>query len=100
MLMNGKEVNHLVIGEETFDKSNLIGRKVRVNYSDLIADMPLSFDPKTGKINWSTKSICNLHSSDTWEIVAQSRVLDYVYLVEPNYIYGGWTHLSNLEFID
>lgn len=99
MLMNGKEVNHLVIGGETFDKSNLIGRKVRAK-DNVSYSMPVSFDPKTGKTNWSTKSVCGLKDSDTWEIVAQSRVLDYVYLVEPNYIYGGWTHLSNLEFID
>lgn len=98
MLMNGKEVNHLVVGGETFDKSNLIGRKVKGKGTDYA--MPLSFDPKTGKGVWSTKSVCGLLTSSTWEIVAQARVLNYVYLVEPNYIYGGWAHLSDLEFID
>lgn len=29
MLMNGKEVNHLVVGEETFDKS-YIGKKAKL----------------------------------------------------------------------
>lgn len=98
MLMNGKEVKHLVIGGESFDKSNLIGRKVKAKGTDYM--MPISFDPKTGEANWSTKSVCGLGTSKTWEIVAQARVLDYVYLVEPNHIYGGWAHLSDVEFID
>ena len=99
MLMNGKEVNHLIIDGETFDKSNLIGRKVKAA-TDSDYSMPLSFDPKTGKGKWSTKSVCSIGTSETWEIVAQARVSDYVYLVEPNYIYGGWAHLSDLKFID
>ena len=98
MMMNGKEVNHLIVGGETFDKSNLIGRKVKAKDTGYV--MPLSFDPKTGEGNWGTKSVCGLKESDTWEIVAQARVLDLVYLVEPNHIYGGWAHLSDLTFID
>lgn len=98
MLMNGKEVNHLVINGETFDKSNLIGRKVKAK--DESYAMPVSFDPKTGEGNWKTKFVCGLGDSDTWEIVAQARVSDLVYLVESNHIYGGWTHLSYLEFVD
>lgn len=98
MLMNGKEVNHLVVGGETFDKSNLIGRKVKGKGTDYA--MPVSFDPKTGKGVWSTKSVCGLMTSSTWEIVAQARISNLVYLVEPNYIYGGWANLSDLEFID
>lgn len=98
MLMNGKEVNHLVIAGETFDKSNLIGRKVKAKGASYV--MPLSFDPKTGKIDSGTKRVCSLGDSDNWEIVAQARVLDYVYLVAPNNIYGGWANLSDLKFID
>lgn len=98
LMMNGKEVNHLIVGGETFDKSNLIGRKVKAKGTSYV--MPLSFDPKTGKTNFGTKKVCSLGDSDTWEIVAQARVLDYVYLVEPSNINGGWANLADLEFID
>ena len=98
MLLNGKEANHLIIGGETFDKSNLIGRKVKAKGGDYV--MYLSFDPKTGGHNQGAKYVCSLWDSDTWEIVAQARVLDYVYLVAPNNINGGWANLSDLKFID
>lgn len=98
MLLNGKEANHLIIGGEIFDKSNLIGRKVKAKYGDYV--MYLGFDPKTGGHNQGAKFVCSLKDSATWEIVAQARVLDLVYLVEPYHLYGGWANLSDLTFID
>ena len=99
MLMNGKEVNHLVVGGETFDKSNLIGRKVKGKGTDYV--MPVSFDPKTGYSGPGAKSVCSLDNCIMWEIVAQARVSDLIYLIDPiNKVLGGWTHLSSVEFID
>lgn len=98
MLMNGKEVNHLIVSGETFDKSNLIGRKVKSKGTSYV--MPSSFDPKTGEFTIGVEYVCSLGDWSTWEIAAQARGFDYVYLVSPNHIYGGWTSLSNVEFID
>lgn len=49
--------------------------------------MPSNFDPKTGKFPLGVECVCSLDDWSTWEIVAQARVSDYVYLVEPNYIW-------------
>lgn len=101
MLMNGKEVNHLVIGGETFDKSNLIGRKVKAKNKNIYHAMPVSFDTKTGYIEPGTKYVCGLGDCIMWEIVAQARVSDLIYLIDPiNNILGGWAHLTDVEFID
>ena len=101
MLMNGQEVNHLVIGGETFDKSNFIGRKVKAAKGANNHAMPVSFDPKTGYFEPGTTYVCSLGDCIMWEIIAQARISDLIYLIDPiNKISGGWAHLSDVEFIE
>ena len=88
MLMKGKEVNHLIIDGETFDKS-YVGRKVRL-VKDCVTRGYISSSYGDHLIAEGNASVMLAGSENT--IIAIYK--DWVS------IYGGWVKKTDVELID
>lgn len=88
MLMNGKEVNHLIIGGETFDKS-YVGRKVRL-LKDCVTRGYISSSYGDHLVAEGNAGVMLAGSENT--IIATYK--DWVS------IYGGWVKKSDVKLIN
>lgn len=94
MLMNGKEVNHLVVGGETFDKSFDGGRKVRTVRNATIGEID-----ESGRIH-------DQNGTNGWYIeknMVVSVIARYKNAFCVAYGYGNyaaWVSIDDIEFID
>lgn len=99
LLMNGKEVNHLIINGEAFDKSYSAGVKAKV-----ISDFTY-----VGAINKNGDIICK--GSDGGRYTkSQGDILTIICIYKnaaafltddgEKYNKGSWVSLDNIEFID
>lgn len=89
MLMNGKEVNHLIIGGEQFDKS-YVGRKVRLVKDCLMRGYISN--------NFGLESLDRQGNAGTMLAGSENTIIatykDWVS------IYGGWVKKTDVELID
>ena len=88
MLMNGKEVNHLIIGGEKYDKS-YVGRKVRL-VKDCVTRGYISNSYGEHLVAEGNAGVMLAGSENT--IIATYK--DWVS------IYGGWVEKSDIKLID
>lgn len=98
LLMNGKEVNHLIVNGEAFDKSYSAGVKARVTSTSYV-----------GTIN-KNGDIISRHFDGGMPFKNRGDILTVVgiyknaaaYLADDGekYIRGSWISLDNIEFID
>lgn len=98
MLMNGKEVNHLVINGDRFDKS-YVGLKIKINKGSLPLYGELTFD---GDI----ANYLSTADSRVTDFTILAKYKDKVYISrsfeDPNNAYGaafGWTDISNVTVL-
>lgn len=101
MLMNGKEVNHLVIGRETFDKSYSAGVKAKV--------VERKGPAWIGSIRKDGTVISSLpggggYAKEAGDIVTVIAIYKNAAAILAadiqDYNTGSWISLDNLEFID
>lgn len=101
MLMNGKEINHLVIGGETFDKSYSAGVKAKVVAKGGYAE--------TGSIKKDGTIVSGASggggyaktAGDIVTVIAIYKNAAAVLANDTDFIMSGsWVYLDNLEFID
>lgn len=98
LIMNGKEVNHLVIAGETFDKSYSAGVKARV-----ISHSHVGSINKNGDII-SRLSDGGMPFKDQGDILTVVGIYKNAaaYLADDGeqYTRGSWISLNDIEFID
>ena len=92
--MNGEEVNHLVIGGETFDKSFDGGIKVRT-----IRDVTAGGINESGIIHYHPGSGGWYVPKDTTLSVI-ARYKNAVCMATESGNYAGWISMDDIEFID
>ena len=94
MLMNDKEVNHLVIGGEVFDKSFDGGIKVRV-----IKESPLGVINKSGEI--VPESIGGRGRIQKGRVITLiARYRNAVCMTAEDVGCSGWMSINDVEFLD
>lgn len=97
MLMNGKEVNHLVIGSETFDKSYSAGVKAKVIHNNA----PIGVVKKDGSIYDVEQHNGAQYVMPKGRIVTViSRYKDAVSVLYEDHSSRSWMSIYDLEFID
>ena len=110
MLMNGEEVNHLVVGGETFDKS-FINKKVKTK--DVLGSDTVSIydgiNSDGGVFQYGSGNY-SVYTGDVFIVLA--KFLSYVYIAnsgnppktnktrQDKYMGFGWTSLNNIEILD
>lgn len=101
MLMNGKEVNNLIVNGDVYTKANFVGKRAKAK-SPSHALSPV-IDPKTGDIVIGMGIVWSLDAA-IWVIVAQYKQTNNVYVVEENpseySTLGGWISIDYLEILD
>lgn len=98
LLMNGKEVNHLIINGEAFDKSYSAGVKARVTSTSYVGTINkngdiISEDSTGGRHIKSRGSILTV-------ICIYKNVAAYLADDDEKYTRGSWISLNDIEFID
>ena len=98
LMMNGKEVNHLVIAGETFDKSYSAGVKAKVISPSYVGTIN-----KNGDIISRTFD-GGMHSKSPGDILTVIGIYKNAaaYLADDGeqYTRGSWISLNNIKFID
>lgn len=96
MLLNGKEINHLILGGETFDKSFTAGKKARVNGLAYIGDIK-----KDGTINSNASDGGNYIKQEGDIVTVIARYKDAVAILSSSsFVRGSWISINDIEFID
>lgn len=96
MLVNGKEVNHLILGGETFDKSFAAGRKARVIRNTEIGDIK-----KDGTILDSALDGRSYMKGPDDIVTVIARYKDAVAILSSEFFtMGSWIPINAIQFID
>lgn len=107
MLMNGKEVNHLVIGGETFDKS-YIGRKVKIAPSSGAAFIHF-FPAVNGNGTLRDLDNTNFAVNRGDEFIILAKYMDCIFIASSpatnvngnsTSIGFGWIYVKDITFLD
>lgn len=96
MLMNGKEVNHLVIGGETFDKSYSAGVKAKVIHNNA----PIGVVKKDGSIYDVEHNGAQYVMPKGRIVTVISRYKDAVSVLYEDHSSRSWMSIYDLEFMD
>lgn len=101
LLMNGKEVNNLIVNGDVYTKDNFVGKRAKSKGTSYALSPVI--DPKTGD-RVIGPNLIGLGDSAIWVIVAQYKQTDSVYVVEENpreySQIGGWTSINFLKIVD
>lgn len=96
MLMNGKEVNHLVIGGETFDKSYSAGVKAKVIHDGAL----IGVVKRDGSIYDLETNGAHFAMPKGRIVTVISRYKDAVSVLYEDHNERSWMSIHDLEFID
>ncbi|MCO6528714.1 MAG: hypothetical protein J6565_08000 [Lactobacillus sp.] len=98
MLLNGKEINHLIIGGEVFDKNYSLGKKIkvirqttlgRVMFDGTVRDLGMKESGYVLPIGYTA--------------IAIARYNDAIYITSPKQglvLNTGWISIKDVAFID